>query len=93
MESMTNPRLELIDAALEQRNSECVSYEVNIANYRRMLTLIDERHQDDADLAGPFRDEIQGRLDAEIIQYRRSVLIRDAILAERETYQPTTQSQ
>jgi hypothetical protein len=62
---------------LRARDEELSIYEINITNYREMLMLIDQ--QSDADLNGPFKQEISERLAAELIQYRRAQIIRAAI--------------
>lgn len=66
-----------LSKTLKARDEELRIYEINIANYREMLRIIDQ--QTDADLTGPFREEISDRLAAELIQYRRAQIIRQGI--------------
>lgn len=66
-------------AALRHRNSEVESYQVNIDNYTLAITKIEANYADDPDLSGPFKADLQDRLAAEIIQQRRTIVIRDVI--------------
>ncbi|MGL4679179.1 MAG: hypothetical protein ACRCWC_07310, partial [Plesiomonas shigelloides] len=54
-------------------------YQINITNYTLAIAKIEADYADDADLNGPFKAELQQRLDAEIIQQRRAIVIRDVI--------------
>lgn len=66
-----------LSKALKARDEELAIYEINITNYREMLRIIDR--QTDADLIGPFKQDILERLAGELIQYRRAQTIREAI--------------
>lgn len=70
---------ETLTEALAYRNSEVEGYQVNITNYTLAIAKIEADYPDDADLNGPFKAELQQRLDAEIIQQRRAIVIRDVI--------------
>lgn len=75
---MTSKHQALRDA-LSHRIAEVESYQINIDNYTLAIAKINTEYPDDLDLAGPFKAELQQRLDAEIIQQRRAVIIRDVI--------------
>jgi hypothetical protein len=66
-----------LSKALKARDEELAIYEINITNYREMLRIIDR--QTDADLIGPFKQDITERLAAELVQWRRAKIIRAAI--------------
>jgi hypothetical protein len=71
--------LETLINALDYRNDEVNSYQININNYARAIAKIDADYADDPDLSGPFKGDLTQRLEAEIIQQRRAIVIRDVI--------------
>lgn len=75
---MKNKQQRLIEA-LAYRISEVEDYQINIDNYTLAIAKIDAQYPTDPDLSGPFKSELQQRLQDEIKQQRRAIVIRDVI--------------
>jgi hypothetical protein len=71
-------KLSILTPALEGRDQELLTYQINIDNYRLAIAKINADYPDNDDLL-VFRDELQARLDEELRQQLRSRVIRDVI--------------
>jgi hypothetical protein len=71
-------KLSILTTALEGRDHELLSYQINIDNYRLAIAKINADHADNDDLLS-FRDDLQARLDEELHQHLRARIIRDVI--------------
>ncbi len=71
-------KLSILLPALEGRDQELLTYQINIDNYRLAIAKISADHADNEDLLA-FRDELQTRLDEELRQQSRARIIRDVI--------------
>lgn len=69
---------QILQSALEGRNADVLSYQINIDNYTLAIARIDAEHQGNDDLA-MFREELQQRLAEEKRQQLRTIIIRDVI--------------
>lgn len=69
---------EILQSALEGRNADVLSYQINIDNYTLAIAKIDAEHQGNDDIAA-FREELQQRLAEEKRQQLRTIIIRDVI--------------
>lgn len=74
-----NTKHQTLSDALTHRISEVESYQINIDNYTLAIAKIDAHYADDPDLSGSFKTDLQQRLEVEIIQQRRAIVIRDVI--------------
>lgn len=74
-----NTKHQTLSDALTHRISEIEGYQINIDNYTLAIAKIDADYANDPDLSGPFKADLQQRLEAEIIQQRRAIVIRDVI--------------
>jgi hypothetical protein len=71
-------RTDILTQALEARDAELLSYQINIDNYRLAIAKIQAEHPDNQDLAA-FREELEIRLAEELRQQLRARIIRDVI--------------
>jgi FKBP-type peptidyl-prolyl cis-trans isomerase (trigger factor) len=71
-------RLSILLPALEGRDQELLTYQINIDNYRLAIAKINADHADNDDLLA-FRDDLQARLNEELRQQARARIIRDVI--------------
>jgi hypothetical protein len=71
-------KLSILTPALEGRDQELLTYQINIDNYRLAIAKINADHADNHDLLA-FRDDLQARLDEERRQQLRARIIRDVI--------------
>lgn len=71
-------RTDILTQALEGRDAELLSYQINIDNYRLAIAKITADHPENDDLAA-FREELEARLAEELRQQLRSRIIRDVI--------------
>jgi FKBP-type peptidyl-prolyl cis-trans isomerase (trigger factor) len=71
-------KLSILLPALEGRDQELLTYQINIDNYRLAIAKINADHADNDDLLA-FRDDLQSRLDEELRQQARARIIRDVI--------------
>jgi hypothetical protein len=71
-------KLSILTPALEGRDQELLSYQINIDNYVLAIAKINAKYAGNDDLLA-FRDELQSRLDEERRQQLRSSIIRDVI--------------
>lgn len=88
MEPMT--KHSILSPALEGRDQELLSYQINIDNYTLAIAKIDAEYPDNEDLA-TFKKELQERLVEERRQQLRCRIIRDVIadqLAEQSIEAP-----
>lgn len=85
---MTNST-EILSSALEHRDAEILSYQININNFTLAIAKIEANYPDDPDLSGPFKADLQQRLEAEIIQHRRAIVIRDVIADQLNAMEAT----
>jgi hypothetical protein len=76
-------KLSILTPALEGRDQELLTYQINIDNYRLAIAKINADYPDNDDLL-VFRDELQARLDEELRQQLRARIIRD-VIAEQVT--------
>lgn len=72
-------RLEILKAALEQREREVVEYQVNIDNYRLAIDHIGE----DEDLQ-EFKGHIRNLLQSSIVEQKKAKVILDVIKQQLE---------
>lgn len=81
-------KLSILSPALEGRDQELLTYQINIDNYRLAIAKITSDHADNDDLLA-FRDELQARLDEELRQQDRARIIRDVIAEQVAELQAT----
>ena len=81
-------KLSILSPALEGRDQELLTYQINIDNYRLAIAKITSEHADNTDLLA-FRDELQTRLDEELRQQARARIIRDVIAEQVAELQAT----
>jgi hypothetical protein len=81
-------KLPILLPALEGRDQELLTYQINIDNYRLAIAKIDANHADNIDILA-FRDELQTRLDEELRQQDRARIIRDVIADQVAELQAT----
>lgn len=76
MAIMTN--IDILSSALECRNQEILEYQINIDNFTRAIDKITTNYADNEDLV-VFRDELCQRLQQELRQQLRTIILRDVI--------------
>jgi hypothetical protein len=81
-------RLSILLPALEGRDQELLTYQINIDNYRLAIAKINADHADNDDLLA-FRDDLQARLNEELRQQARARIIRDVIAEQVAELQAT----
>ena len=81
-------KLSILLPALEGRDQELLTYQINIDNYRLAIAKINADHADNDDLLA-FRDDLQSRLDEELRQQARARIIRDVIAEQVAELQAT----
>jgi len=74
----------ILTAALEGRDQELLTYQINIDNYTLAIAKIQAEHPDNKDLAA-FQAELQDRLAEELRQQLRCRIIRDVIADQLAT--------
>jgi hypothetical protein len=74
----------ILTAALEGRDQELLTYQINIDNYTLAIAKIQAEHPDNTDLAA-FQAELQDRLAEELRQQLRCRIIRDVIADQLAT--------
>jgi hypothetical protein len=77
-------KLSILTSALQGRDSELLSYQINIDNYALAIEKINAEYADNKDLIA-FREELQTRLDEERRQQLRTRVIRDVIADQLST--------
>ena len=72
-------RIEILSAALEQRQKEVVEYQINIDNYRMAI----EKIGNDPDLQ-EFKEQLRHLLQSSIIEQKKANVIFDVIEQQLE---------
>ena len=79
-------KLEILTVALESRDEEIATHQINIDNYARAINKINTEHADNAAII-EFRDNLTNLLATSKIEQLKAIIIRDVIadqLAELE---------
>jgi chemotaxis regulatin CheY-phosphate phosphatase CheZ len=71
-------KLETLKSALEGRNDEIMSYQINIDNYERAIAKINEEHSDNPAMI-EFRDRMNELLLSSRTEKLKASVIRDVI--------------
>jgi hypothetical protein len=71
-------KLETLKSALESRNDEITSYQINIDNYERAIAKINEEHSDNPAMI-EFRDRMNELLLSSRTEQLKASVIRDVI--------------
>jgi hypothetical protein len=71
-------RVDILTAALEQREREVLHYQINIDNYQLALSEIEEKHANSEAMAD-FANQLRGLLAASIIEQAKEVIMRDVV--------------
>jgi Cys-tRNA synthase (O-phospho-L-seryl-tRNA:Cys-tRNA synthase) len=71
-------KLEILTVALESRNEEIATYQINIDNYTRAIDKIDTEHSDNPAMI-EFRDHLVDMLASSKTEQLKAVIIRDVI--------------
>jgi Cys-tRNA synthase (O-phospho-L-seryl-tRNA:Cys-tRNA synthase) len=71
-------KLETLKSALEARNDEIMSYQINIDNYARAIDKINAEHADNPAMT-EFRDRLADMLDSHKTEQLKTIIIRDVI--------------
>jgi len=71
-------KLETLQSALDARNDEFLSYQINIDNYTRAIDKINAEHQNNPAMI-EFRDRLADMLESHKIEQLKSMIIRDVI--------------
>lgn len=77
----------ILSPALEGRDQELLTYQINIDNFKLAIAKIDAEYPDNQDLA-VFKAELQERLAEEQRQQLRCRVIRDVIAEQLAELQP-----
>ena len=71
-------KLETFKSALEGRNEEIMSYQINIDNYVRAISKINVEHVNNPAMI-EFRDRLDDMLETHKIEQLKAIIIRDVI--------------
>jgi hypothetical protein len=71
-------KLETLKSALDTRNDEIMSYQINIDNYERAIVKINAEHSDNLAMI-EYRDLINGMLSSSKTEQLKTTIIRDVI--------------
>jgi len=71
-------KLEILTVALESRNEEVATYQINIDNYTRAIDKIDTEHFDNPAMI-EFRDHLVDMLASSKTEQLKAVIIRDVV--------------
>jgi len=71
-------KLEILTVALESRNEEIATYQINIDNYTRAIDKIDIEHSDNPAMI-EFRDHLVDMLASSKTEQLKAIIIRDVI--------------
>ena len=71
-------KLETLKPALEGRNEEIMSYQINIDNYVRAIAKINAEHSNNPAMI-EFRDRLVEMLETHKIEQLKTIIIRDVI--------------
>ncbi len=71
-------KLETLTSALEARNDELMSYQINIDNYERAIAKINAEHSDNPAMI-EFRDRMHNLLLSSKTEQLKASIIRDVI--------------
>ena len=71
-------KLEILTTALEGRNEEIATYQINIDNYARAIDKINLEHSDNHAMI-EFRDHLTGMLASSKTEQLKAIIIRDVI--------------
>jgi hypothetical protein len=74
----------ILTDALQGRDQELLTYQINIDNYRLAIAKISAEYADNEDLQA-FSADLQSRLDQELTQQLRCKIIRDVIADQLAT--------
>ncbi len=80
-------KLEVLQTALNGRDEEIESYQINIDNYIRAIEKIDARHLDNPEMV-KFRESLVGLLSSSRTEQLKASIIREVLadqLTELET--------
>jgi hypothetical protein len=69
---------EILQSALDARNDEFLSYQINIDNYTRAIDKINAEHQNNPAMI-EFRERLADMLESHKIEQLKSMIIRDVI--------------
>jgi hypothetical protein len=72
-------KLEILTVALESRNEEIATYQINIDNYTRAIDKIDIEHSDNPAMI-EFRDHLVDMLASSKTEQLKAIIIRDVIV-------------
>lgn len=71
-------KLQTLQSALEARNDEVLSYQINIDNYSRAINKINAEHANNSAMI-EFRDKLVDMLESHKIEQLKTIIIRDVI--------------
>lgn len=71
-------KLQTLQSALEARNDEVLSYQINIDNYSRAINKINAEHANNSAMI-EFRDKLADMLESHKIEQLKTIIIRDVI--------------
>ena len=71
-------KLESLQSALNARNDEVLSYQINIDNYTRAIDKINAEHQNNPAMI-EFRDHLADMLESHKTEQLKTIIIRDVI--------------
>jgi Cys-tRNA synthase (O-phospho-L-seryl-tRNA:Cys-tRNA synthase) len=71
-------KLQTLQSALEPRNDEILNYQINIDNYTRAITKINDEHADNLALI-EFRDNLSDMVESHKTEQLKAIIIRDVI--------------
>ena len=71
-------KLQTLQSALEPRNDEILNYQINIDNYTRAITKINDEHSDNPAMV-EFRDGLTDMVESHKTEQLKAIIIRDVI--------------
>ena len=72
-------KLQILQASIEPRNDEILSYQINIDNYMRAIDKINAQYADNPALI-EFRDKLDDEVKNHKTEQLKSIIIRDVIV-------------
>lgn len=76
-------KIEILKTALESRNDEIDNYQINIDNYTRAISKINDSFREMPEIIA-FRDNLQHLLNSSKIEQLKAIIIRDVIKEQLE---------
>lgn len=85
MLDLEQEKLNILTSSLEQRKKEVLYYQINIDNYTKALSLIEEKYSDRDDLQS-FVDQLNALLESSILEQTKEKIMLEVIEDQLSAY-------